>query len=237
MSTLCSTSPRKEEKDTIAGTSTNCSAICCTKGTWRLPERWDKDEIFGHFDNLLRQIEVPERLHQLVSPLRHRSIEDLHEGQDVDPVLHGVPLHPPLRRRVRHAQVFITAWMCTFHVQDSMSPCFVSIGCCTRHSSPATKLIPIRFISFHILSLVNSFVPMSATFDSVETCFVANFFSSMACSKHPAVVPCHDSQQSHSGAQVSSSSLSLRDRCVSSTDLSMHRILVHRTTTLLTTRP
>ena len=28
------------------------------------------------------------------------------------------------------------------------------------------------------------FVPMSATFDSVETCFVANFFSSMACRNH-----------------------------------------------------
>ena len=61
---------------------------------------------------------------------------------------------------------------------------FVSIGCCTRHSTPATKLIPIRFNSFHILSLVNPFVPMSATFDSVETCFVANFFSSTPCCNH-----------------------------------------------------
>ena len=61
---------------------------------------------------------------------------------------------------------------------------FVSIGCCTRHSTPATKLILSRFISFHILSLVNHFVPMSATFDSVETCFVTNYFSSMACCNH-----------------------------------------------------
>ena len=63
-------------------------------------------------------------------------------------------------------------------------PVFVSIGCCTRHSTLATKLSPIRFISFHILSLVNPFVPMSATFDSFETCFVAKLFSSMACCNH-----------------------------------------------------
>ena len=36
-------------------------------------------------------------------PLRHdsRSIEDLHEGTRLDPVLHNVPLNPRLRRRVR----------------------------------------------------------------------------------------------------------------------------------------
>ena len=37
--------------------------------------------------------------------------------------------------------------------------------------------------------------------------------------QHPAVVPCHGSQQSHSGGRVFSLSLQLRDRCVSSTSL------------------
>ena len=138
------------------------------------------------------------------------------------------PLHGSLR-----AVAFMT-WIISrsgFHhrvdVHVSRSgfdvPVFVSIGCCTRHSTPATKFIPIRFISFHILSLVNPFVPMSATFDSVETSFVASFFSSMACCnhshytprddifQHPAVVPCHGSQQSHSGARVFSLALQLRD--------------------------
>ena len=62
-------------------------------------------------------------------------------------------------------------------------PVVFSIGCCTRHSTPATKLIPIWFISFHFLSLVNPFVPMSAMFDSVGMCFVTNF-SSMDCCNH-----------------------------------------------------
>ena len=44
---------------------------------------------------------MPERFHQLVPTLRHRSIEDLHEGARLDPVLHDVPLNPLLRRRVR----------------------------------------------------------------------------------------------------------------------------------------
>ena len=45
-------------------------------------------------DNLLEQ------LHQLLSHLRQRSIEDLNE-RGLDPVLHGVPLHQALRHRVR----------------------------------------------------------------------------------------------------------------------------------------
>ena len=44
--------------------------------------------------------------------------------------------------------------------------------------------------------------------------------------QHPAVVPCHGSQQSHSGAQVFSLALQLRDRCVSSTSILLLQILV-----------
>ena len=76
------------------GTSTNCSAVCTT-GTRRLRERRGEDEILG------TSIEVPERFHQLVPTLRHWSIEDLHEGARLDPVLHGVPHQPHLWRRVR----------------------------------------------------------------------------------------------------------------------------------------
>ena len=47
MSTFCSTSPDKEEQDTIVGTSTNCSAVCGTLSTRRLRERRDEDEILG----------------------------------------------------------------------------------------------------------------------------------------------------------------------------------------------
>ena len=103
---------------------------------------------------------------------------------------------------------------------------FVSVGCCTRHSTPATKPIPIWFISFHILSLVNPFVPISAMFDSIGG----------GISQHPAVAPCHDSPQSRSGAQVSSLTLQFRGRCVSSTDLSLPRILERGTQTPFTTR-
>ena len=78
-------------------------------------------------------------------------------------------------------------------------PVNFSLGCCTRHSTPATKLIPIKFISFQILSLSNPFVAMSAMFDSVGTCFVANF-SSIACCLQPqplhldvAALPCTQS--------------------------------------------
>ena len=142
------------------------------------------------------------------------------------------------------------------HLVDSVMPrsgidvpVVFSIGSCTRHSTPAPKLIPIWLISFHILSLVNPFVPMSAMFYSFGTRFVTNFFSSMACCttvisprcggifQRPAVAPCHDSQQSHSEVQVFSSSLQLRDKCVSSRDLSLHLILERRTLTRLTTRP
>ena len=124
-------------------------------------------------------------------------------------------------------------------MQESTSSWFSPLAAAHDTLHPVTELIPIRFISFHILSLVSPFVPMSAMFDSVGTGFVANFFSSMACprcggiSQHPAVSPCHDSQLSHSGAQVSSSSLPLRDRCVSSTDLSLPRILARGTLTRL----
>ena len=57
----------------------------------------------GHFDNLLRneQVNVPERLHQLVHPqfaqLWHRSIENLDHGHHVGDVLHGAQLDPLLR--------------------------------------------------------------------------------------------------------------------------------------------
>ena len=133
--------------------------------------------------------------------------------------------------------------------QHSTSPVFVSVGCCTRHSTPATTLVHIRFISFHILSLVNpsfrcqqrltqskrvSLPPSSPPWLVVTTAI------SLRCDdifQHPAVVPCNGSQQSHSGAQVFSLALQLRDRCVSSTSLLLLQILVHRTPTLLTTRP
>ena len=79
------------------------------------------------------------------------------------------------------------------------------------------------------LSLVNPFVPMSAMFDSVGTCFVANFFSSIhnhftsmwRHSQLPTFVPRHDLQQSHSETFVFSSVLQLRDKRVSSTDLAL----------------
>ena len=46
MSTFCSTSPCKEDKDTITGTSTNCS-VCGTLSPWSLRERRDEDGISG----------------------------------------------------------------------------------------------------------------------------------------------------------------------------------------------
>ena len=51
----------------------------------------------GHCDNLLgdRSVELLQHFHQFVPHLRHRHIENLHEEQDVDDVLHGVPLYPP----------------------------------------------------------------------------------------------------------------------------------------------
>ena len=63
----------------------------------------------GHFDNLLgnEQVEVPERLHQLVHPLFahpwHRSIENLDHGHHVGDVLHSAQ-HCGLLRPTRLGQ-------------------------------------------------------------------------------------------------------------------------------------
>ena len=72
------------------------------------------------------------------------------------------------------------------------------------------KLIPIRFISFHILSFVNPFVPMSATFDSSPASSCPWLVATTAIS-----LQCDDgSQQSHSGVQVFSLPLQLRAKIV-----------------------
>ena len=40
----------------------------------------------------------------LVPHLRHRHIEDLHEGTDLDATLHDVPLDPLLRSRLKQCR-------------------------------------------------------------------------------------------------------------------------------------
>ena len=86
-------------------------------------------------------------------------------------------------------------------------PVVFSTGCCTRHSTPATKLIPIWFISFHLLSLVCLIQSERVSLPtSYRPWLVVTAAISLRCggiSQHPAVAPCHDSQQSHTGAQVS----------------------------------
>ena len=59
------------------------------RGTLRLRERRDEDEILGHLDNLLgnRQIKVPARLQQLVSPLRPRNVQNMHHEHDIGELL------------------------------------------------------------------------------------------------------------------------------------------------------
>ena len=47
MSAFCSISPCKEEKDTIVGTSTNCSAVWCFMGAKRNTGRRDDLDILG----------------------------------------------------------------------------------------------------------------------------------------------------------------------------------------------
>ena len=53
----------------------------------------------GHCDNLFggQSVQPLHEFHQLVPHLRHTQIENLHEGTDVDDVLHGAPLDPLLR--------------------------------------------------------------------------------------------------------------------------------------------
>ena len=58
----------------------------------------------GHVDNLLDgqlRVQRPEEVHQLLSQLRHRSIENLHERADDVLMLHGVPQYPLLWPRVQ----------------------------------------------------------------------------------------------------------------------------------------
>ena len=58
----------------------------------------------GHVDNLFDgqlRVKKPEEVHQLLSQLRHRSIENLHKRADDVLMLHGVLQHPLLRPRVQ----------------------------------------------------------------------------------------------------------------------------------------
>ena len=81
MSTFCSMIRCNEEKDTIVGTSTSCSASCVSCTAMRI--RTSSSKIL-----------------QLFHRLRHRCSENLHRGttaHEVDNVLHGVPLDLLLR--------------------------------------------------------------------------------------------------------------------------------------------
>ena len=61
--------------------------------------RRDEDDL-GHFDDLLGNRHKRKDWSTSTNcsnHQRHRSVETLHEGRDVDRVLRGVPLKPPLR--------------------------------------------------------------------------------------------------------------------------------------------
>ena len=77
-----------EEKDTTVGTSTNCSAVCGAVSTLR--ERRDDDEILGisitFSGNGVSRCKT--------SHLRHRNVQNLKHGHDVDELLHGAQLDP-----------------------------------------------------------------------------------------------------------------------------------------------
>ena len=60
---------------------------------WNEIHRAQRDNILrGHLD-----VQILEEIHQLFHLQRHRSVEDLHVRRVLDPLLHGVPLYPPLR--------------------------------------------------------------------------------------------------------------------------------------------
>ena len=96
MSSFCSTSARKEDTDTIVGTSTNFSAVCGTLSTRRQHERRDEDEILGTSMACLgmRISSCPHTLHQLVLHQRHRNVKRRHDLRPVDDLFHGAPLVP-----------------------------------------------------------------------------------------------------------------------------------------------
>ena len=88
----------------IVGTSTNCSSqLRFAHSTVRIGDVLGRD--LGHFDDLLgiKSMSVSKKLEdvwQLFHRLRHRSVENLHHGREadeVDDVLHGVPLDSFLR--------------------------------------------------------------------------------------------------------------------------------------------
>ena len=83
MSTFCSTCARKEDTDTIADTSTNCSAVCGAMSTLRL---------LGNAN-----VELPAHLHQLVLQLRHKNVKRRHDERVADDLFHGATLVPFLR--------------------------------------------------------------------------------------------------------------------------------------------
>ena len=89
-STFCSAIRCSEEKDTIVGTSTSCSAVCdCMR------------QDLGHCDNLLgirrERAEEVQDVWQLFPHLRHRIVEKRHRRDFVDDLLHGAPLYPCMR--------------------------------------------------------------------------------------------------------------------------------------------
>ena len=107
--------------------------------------------------------------------------------------------------------------------QPNSSPSSSSISISCRSSTP----------SFRCLQRLTRSKRVSSPTSSSCTWLVVTTAISLQCDdifQHPADVR-------HNGIQVFSLPLHLRDRCVSSTSLLLLQILVHRTPTLLTTRP
>ena len=154
MSSFCYTSARKEDTDTIVGTSTNCSTSCGSSSEERKgshPEVLGVDH--GHVDNLLgkQEIELLEDVRQLFNHLRHRNVKRRHDHRAVDHLFHGAPQYPflwpdlkePVRTHspeLRHAVI----------VQESVA--CRALGVCGRREGGGGKggelrIVAVKFIS------------------------------------------------------------------------------------------